>query len=445
MKKTTLAILIASAMAAPVMAAETTEALEVTADTVVVDSSGFWSDASINATTALWIRDRDRKDAATGEMEDNLTHGSVYGALDFSSGFVNNKVGVDLGFYGTADLYNDAGTGHEMNFFPGDPDRPSDAVWSEKDANGVSYYKANVKFQDVLGLHGNLGYFQPSVPSALGVNWSFAPGTYRGAQIGGEIAGIQLGLVYSDNYKAPWIKNTYEFLTSAGEKAGDVYSIGARTKLASIDVDVAYAGVTDGPRKIGHVKTAYASESGLSIKGQVYVISDDEYYDGTAFQGALLTAYSTGAYTVRAEATYAVAESVTAGTVGSFNYRPTAGYGDSNGAYDIWWNNRSDFNHDGEIAFFGSLSRDMADIGVENLSVGASGVYAFGSKGDNVEELTEAAVSVFANYKVGSANLGLHLTKYDNGTDIPSWNTYENAFQDETDLKFTVVVPFSIK
>ncbi|MFP1558438.1 hypothetical protein ACLB1T_21525 [Escherichia coli] len=39
----------------------------------------------------------------------------------------------------------------------------------------------------------------------------------------------------------------------------------------------------------------------------------------------------------------------------------------------------------------------------------------------------------------------LHFTEYDNHSDIPSWGGgYGNIFQDERDVKFMVIAPFTI-
>ncbi|QUM77237.1 multidrug transporter [Moritella sp. 24] len=466
MKKTTLAILIASAMAAPVMAAETTEALEVTADTVVVDSSGFWSDATISGNVATWTRQRTRdgegRDESAGsgnddnntiderETKTNLDQTSVYAAIDFTSGFAADKVGIDVSAYATADLYNQGSPDHEMNFW--DVDNPytgggEDGAWdSTNTSDGIAVSKANIKFQKILGLNGKVGLFQPSVPSALGVNWSYAPGTYTGGEIGTRIAGIELGAVFATEYRAPWFKSSYGFReTDNLTDAGELYSVGARTELGSIAVDVAYAGLTDGPRKIAHIKTGTTLENGLGLKGQVYMVDDSGMYEELAYHAAFLSNYSTGQYTVKAEATYTSAVDKNKDNVGNFSYRATAAYGSSNGAYDIWWNNRSDFNHDGEVAVFASLARDMADLGAENLTVGISGAYGFGAQGEGVEELTEAAVSVFGSYNAGFATFGAHVTQYNNGTNLENWTVYTNAFQDETDIKITMNIPFSIK
>jgi hypothetical protein len=92
--------------------------------------------------------------------------------------------------------------------------------------------------------------------------------------------------------------------------------------------------------------------------------------------------------------------------------------------------------------------------------VGASYVYAWDAKPsskpttdgyyDADNRLKESAYSLDALYTVqdGRAKgtlFKLHFTQYDNHSDIPSWGGgYGNIFQDERDVKFIVIAPFTI-
>lgn len=132
------------------------------------------------------------------------------------------------------------------------------------------------------------------------------------------------------------------------------------------------------------------------------------------------------------------------------SYRLTEQYGGSNGAYDVWWNNRSDFNHDGEYAFFLSSTRDFSDVGGKGFSAGVSGAYGAGAKADGYDELVEYAYSFFANYAIQAgalkdANISFYYTNFFNDSDAPNWTGYSNAFQDETDFKLALTIPFGVK
>ncbi|WP_318464317.1 OprD family outer membrane porin [Photobacterium leiognathi] len=438
---------------------------------IIDEEIAFFSESKISGNVNFWFRDRQRagKDNAPGEIIGNdtkkganLDHGSVFANLGFNSGYIADTVGLDLVVYSTFDLYQDAGkwgAGHEMNFLTCDSPYASDcypegATAEDTGENGVSYSTANLKFKFGENVTAKAGYFQPSVPSTLGVNWSFAPGTYLGGEVGANFGDLALGAVYATEYKAPWFKSTYEFQNGKGEDAGEIYSLGARYTLANgVSIDAGYGGLTDGDRKNAHVKVKGTTDGGFFWSPQVYMIDDDNQYDDTAFQLAFLSSFASGPYSFRAETTYTMADSTEKrDKVGNFAYRLTEAYGGSNGAYDIWWNNRSDYNHDGELALFGSMSRDFADIGATGLNAGISAAYGFGAKSDKagVDELKEYAFSLFANYAIQTgalkdANISMYYTQYYNDSNATDWGAYSNAFNDETDYKLILTMPFGIK
>ncbi|KGY08940.1 hypothetical protein [Vibrio sinaloensis] len=414
--------------------------------------SEFFADSAISGNLNFWMRARDRAPAQDAKKETNLNHGSIFVNLGFNSGYVNDVVGTDFVIYSTWDMWNDTSAssgnalGHEMNFLPCDGPGSSDCWSNGPEKGGVSFATAAAKFKFGDNVKAKLGYFQPSVPSSLGVNWSFAPGTYRGGEIGGSFGGVDLGFVIADEYKAPWYKTTDKFVGVDGDDEV-LFSVGARYALENgISLDGAYAKLDE--RAIAHFKVKGTTDGGIYWSPQLYVVKDDNQYDDgdTGYQLAFLSSYSSGQYSYRAEATYTMAEE----DGNWFAYRPTAGYGGSNGAYEIWWNNRSDFNHHEELAVFGSVSRDFSDIGGTGFSAGISGAYGFGSSVDGYKDLKEYAYSLFANYAIQGgalkdANVAFHYTQYFNDTDAPSWNGYANLFQDETDFKLVLAIPFSVK
>ncbi|WP_105902494.1 multidrug transporter [Vibrio gangliei] len=425
----------------------------------------FFSESTVSGNLNFFMRARDRAPGTDANGNDekkitNLDHGSVFANLGFNSGYVGDVAGADFVIYSTFDMWNNGSPDHEMNFWgvnnPYDKnpdDSGCDGAWdSSCTDNGASIATAAAKFKFGDVATAKLGYFQPSVPSSLGVNWSFAPGTYRGGEIGFNFSGLELGVIVADEYKAPWFKTTYGFQTTNGEDAGEVYSVGARYTLDNgISFDAAYAGLTDGDRKTGHFKVKGTTDGGFYWSPQVYIVDDKEQYDSTAFQLAFLSAYSLGQYSFRAEATYTSAESKDENSVGNLSYRVTSQYGGSNGAYDIWWNNRSDYNHDGEFAGFLSASRDFSDIGAKGFSAGVSVAGGGGaSAGGDIDDLVEYAYSAFANYAIQGgalegANINFYWTQYFNDTNAGNWAPYTNLFQDENDFKLMLTIPFTVK
>lgn len=418
--------------------------------------SEFFAESAISGNLNFWMRARDRgnvdADGNNTKKETNLNHGSMFINLGFNSGYVADVVGADVVIYSTWDMWNDTtagggnAVGHEMNFLPCDGPASSDCWSNGPEKGGVSFATAAAKFKLGENVRAKLGYFQPSVPSGLGVNWSFAPGTYRGGEIGASFAGVDLGLVVADEYKAPWYKETDAFTDRVDGSEETLFSVGARYTLDNgISLDGAFSSLEK--RSTAHFKVKGTTEGGLYWSPQLYIVDDERQYEGdTGYQLAFLSSFSSGQYSYRAEATYTDADE----DGNWFAYRPTQGYGGSNGAYEIWWNNRSDFNHHGELAVFGSVSRDFSDIGGEGFSAGLSAAYGTGAGVEGYKDLTEYAYSAFANYAIQNgalkgANVALHYTNYFNDSDAPSWNGYANAFQDETDFKLVVAIPFNVK
>ena len=426
----------------------------------------FYDDAKISASLNFWLRRRDRAgfDLARGRetaKTRNLEHSSGFLNINFSSGYIHDVIGLDLGAYATFDMWQNGDPNHEMNFwninnpFELRPKEGCSGTWHSDCADdGVSITTANLKFRYQDRLTARLGYFQPSAPSALGVNWSFTRGAYLGGELGLNLDQIALGLTYATEYKAPWFKDSYkpqERLANGGHAdAGDMYSIGMKYAITdNINLDLAYGALTQGQRKNAQIKLTANSGNGWRLSPQIYFTHDDEQYSKLAYQLAFISRYSTGPYTFRAESTYTSAADRNDNMVGYFAYRLSRDYGGSNGAYDIWWNNRSDFNHDNELALFGSAARDLSDWGLNGLSAGINGAYGFGAKAPGYKALTEYALSLFIDYRVPDGvlknmALSIYCTWYNNDMNARDRNPYTNAFQDETDFKFIVTMPFSI-
>jgi hypothetical protein len=126
----------------------------------------------------------------------------------------------------------------------------------------------------------------------------------------------------------------------------------------------------------------------------------------------------------------------------------TGWYGGAKGAYEPWWDNRSDWNHNRESAVFVSLSRTLGDWGLPGVAVGVSAARGWGGRVHGVSEtLKERAWSVDTSFQAPSgawrnARLSLHYTRYDNATHLPSWTGFKNLFQDERDLKVLLTIPW---
>ena len=426
-------------------------------------AEGFLEDSSLSGALYLMDRNRDRKDGpgSDAQYQTNLSHTTVNANFDFVSGYANGIIGLDFGAFVSADMRNDGSPDHEMNFMPWD--NPWEADWSQSRAdNGASIYKAAVKVKGGPAW-AKAGYFQPSGPGVMGVNWSFLPGTYLGGEAGLSMNGFEFATAMATEYKAPWFNETFEFRMNDGTTIVDhMYSVGARyTADFGTSFEVAYGESKDYLRnshlKIKHNMVVRESDK-LYMTYQLYMMSDvdshlnnNENFDGNAYQHYLGAHYNTGAYTVRAEGTYTKAPQSRSDHQGQFAYRLTSAYGGSKGAYEVWWDARSDWNHDEEKAVFLGVWRDLTDLGAAGWSTGVS--YAYGWDGQSIDaptdELKENAWNLDIAYTVPSGNFKgtttkLHLTQYENKSNQPSWGAFKNGFQDEQDVKLMLILPFSL-
>jgi len=425
----------------------------------VAYASQFWKESKNSAHFYLWSRKRDRLSDTNNDglldnqdkFQANLQHTTVNTAFDFESGYAYDFVGFDLGLYLAADLQNTAFYGHELAFFAGDGTLWG-ADFSQKDKSAISFYKAALKFKRQGGW-GQLGYFQPSGPGILGVNWSLLPGSYRGAEMGFRQENLSMAASYVTQYKAPWFTKTYDFRRNDGETViNHVYSLGIKYDLnPSVSAELAY-GQSSKHLNNSHIKIKYKRNQQY-LSYQLYRVGDsddsggiNDNFNGTGLQHYIAAHWQLGGYRFRGEALLTKApQTLGARHLGYFVYRPSSQFGGSNGAYEPWWNARSDWDHDEERAVFFSISRALFQSDDRELTAGLS--YAYGWNGQSVhtqqelkEEAYNADVTYTTRFKKSKIHINLHYTHYDNKTTLPSYSSggFANAFQDERDIKLII-------
>jgi hypothetical protein len=259
---------------------------------------------------------------------------------------------------------------------------------------------------------------------------------------------------YATRYKAPWFRRTYPFLDGERRDRGRLWSLGTRYELESgLTAEAAY-GEAPGYLSSAHLKFKYERD-GRYASYQLYVMGDradsgpnDLYAGDRAWQHYLAFSQDFSPWTFKAEFPHTRAPTSSSEHLGYFVYRLSGWYGGSNGAYEPWWDNRSDWNHHRESAAFLGLSRALDDCGWPGASVGVSAARGWGGRVFGVSEtLKERAWSVDLGYRVSSgflkdASFSIHYTRYDNRTHLPSWDGFKNAFQDERDLKVLLIIPW---
>ena len=295
------------------------------------------------------------------------------------------------------------------------------------------------------------------------------PGTYRGIEAGysrdfQQAGELSFSYMWADEYKAPWHLETDGFRQADQQTPVDyLHSIGAKYDFKNDFILEAAYGQAEGYVDQYFLKGSYKIDiagSPLTASYQFYGAEDrisdkndpNSLYDGLAWLQGLTFGYDTGPATWRLEGTWVKAE----GNQGYFLQRMTPTYATSNGRLDIWWDNRSDFNANGEKALYAGVMVDLKKWQLPGLSVGGSYVYAWDARPstnpvyDQSQRLKESAWSLDAVYTVqdGRAKdtqIKLHYTQYNNHSNLPSWSGgYGNIFQDEKDIKFMVIAPFTV-
>ncbi|KFA58815.1 MULTISPECIES: OprD family outer membrane porin [unclassified Gilliamella] len=428
--------------------------------------SNFVKDSELTGNVFFWNRDRERKNVEEHKYEKNLRHTSFNTNLDFKSGYIANMFAVNLGGYGAWEVSN-GGNGHPNEIgFSG-----ANTRWKEdykKDVSGLSFYKAQVNFKIGEAFWMNIGYIQPSGQTLLATHLSFLPGTYRGLELGTtlsfEDAGeLSMSYMWADRYKAPWYKRLYEFREwGAGKEISYLHSVGFKYDFKNSLVLEGAFGQSHNYMNQYFGKVSYETklfDNPLAMSYQFYGAKDQSHagmnvYDGLAWLQSVTLGYQIGAVGLRLEGVAVKAR----GEQGFFLQRMTPDYASSNGRLDVWWNSRSDFNANGEKAVFAEATYDFSYLShyLTGWKTGISYAYGWNAKPstnpdfNQKQRLIESAYNFDLGYTVPNGwvkntSFQLHYTKYNNHTNIPSWDGgYGNIFQDEHDIKFIITIPFTV-
>ena len=108
----------------------------------------------------------------------------------------------------------------------------------------------------------------------------------------------------------------------------------------------------------------------------------NDNFDGIALQHYLFGLYELDMWTFRLEGTYTSAPMSGPWSQGQFAYRLADRSGGAKGAYEVWWDNRSDWNADDEKAVFAGVERRLDDIlPVPGFYLGVSGAVGWDGRG----------------------------------------------------------------
>ncbi|QKN31570.1 chitoporin [Escherichia coli] len=435
-------------------------------------AEGFIDDSTLTGGIYYWQRERDRKDVTDGDKYKTNLSPPPNANLDFQSGYAADMFGLDIAAFTAIEMAENGDSSHPNEIAFSKSNKAYDEDWSG-DKSGISLYKAAAKFK-YGPVWARAGYIQPTGQTLLAPHWSFMPGTYQGAEAGanfdyGDAGALSFSYMWTNEYKAPWHLEMDEFYQNdKTTKVDYLHSLGAKYDFKNNFVLEAAFGQAEGYIDQYFAKASYKFDiagSPLTTSYQFYGTRDkvddrsaNDLYDGTAWLQALTFGYrAADVVDLRLEGTWVKAD----GQQGYFLQRMTPTYASSNGRLDIWWDNRSDFNANGEKAVFFGAMYDLKNWNLPGFAIGASYVYAWDAKPatwqsnpdayyDKNRTIEESAYSLDAVYTIqdGRAKgtmFKLHFTEYDNHSDIPSWGGgYGNIFQDERDVKFMVIAPFTI-
>lgn len=392
-------------------------------------AEGFIDDSTLTGGIYYWQRERDRKDVTDGDKyKTNLSHSTWNANLDFQSGYAADMFGLDIAAFTAIEMAENGDSSHPNEIAFSKSNKAYDEDWSG-DKSGISLYKAAAKFK-YGPVWARAGYIQPTGQTLLAPHWSFMPGTYQGAEAGanfdyGDAGALSFSYMWTNEYKAPWHLEMDEFYQNdKTTKVDYLHSIGAKYDFKNNFVLEAAFGQAEGYIDQYFAKASYKFDiagSPLTTSYQFYGTRDkvddrsvNDLYDGTAWLQALTFGYrAADVVDLRLEGTWIKADS----QQGYFLQRMTPTYA----SYVYAWDAKPATWQSNPDAYY-----------------------------DKNRTIEESAYSLDAVYTIqdGRAKgtmFKLHFTEYDNHSDIPSWGGgYGNIFQDERDVKFMVIAPFTI-
>lgn len=445
------------------------------------EAEGFIDDASLTGGLYYSQRYRDKRDMKPGSENyghyvEDLHHSTFNANLDFSSGYAADFIGLDLAGFASENL-STGNAAHPNEISLSGANQRWGEDWSG-DKGGFNLYKAALKLKyDDYWLKA--GYIQPSGQTLLTVHWGFVPGAYQGSEIGGnwdfgQYGALSSSYLWADKYKAPWYTEMYEFRAADNKTKIDyVQAVGLKYDFKNtLLLEMSWAQAA-GYKDQYLTKLSYSvpvAGHDLRASYQFYGAKDkvgdnslaaygsvNDEYDGLAWTQGIALGYTADTLDLRLEAKTVKAE----GNQGFFLQRITPAYASSNGRLDMWWDTASDFNAHGETSVFAGVTYDLKNYDLPGWAVGVGYAYGWGGKpctsctvdgqlADQSQRINESAWAFNIAHVIQSGRMkgtlfNLHYINYDNHGKNPNYGGgYNNMFQDEIDIKFNVVAPFTI-
>jgi len=327
---------------------------------LLIDLSALAQEASFTS-GYFWRR---RTDASlkeprwpSQEMKSNVINSS----LDLSSPLVGGWLKADLAWIAALNFEKDYRCS-EVAFCSKSNDKADGRtnIWAHNDRDGVALKRAAlsllVQTADVKWKI-RAGYDQLSA-GVLGNNWGFLfPGTYRGAQLDGEWGPLSFNYAWTDAYRTPWATEFGYFLDPTGRRIKEIQTAGLKYRMENgLYFEGAVGGSTGWQRrhfgKVGWQGSSGSYDLHANYQHYRYKVMGEDFLgrkDSFGEQNVIsLTLAAEKSWSMSLE--YVGTQTNLWFTVPEFVPRMSAGYGNSQGRLDYWWNAVSDFNKDGERA-----------------------------------------------------------------------------------------------
>jgi len=307
--------------------------------------------------------------------------------LDYSSGLLRDTVKADMAWIGALNFQADYRCS-EVAFCSkhADAEQGRVNIWAHNDTSGVALSKAaltlQMKHESFQGsVRAGYDQFRGGV---LATNWGFLfPGSYRGLQLDGSWDRLSLNYIWTDAYRTPWATEYGRFLAADGQIISALQSLGLRYQLTDqITAEVAAGQSTNWQKRY------FAKVSWNSSIGDTPILSSFHYYDyrisgqdfaqqrDTYGKQSVFSLTADVPWGMKASLEYIATRASSWFNVPEFVPRMTAGYGNSQGRLDYWWNAVSDFNKDGERAINIGIQSMPLRTASATFSLSANGIYA---------------------------------------------------------------------
>ncbi|GAB3520776.1 porin [Photobacterium alginatilyticum] len=415
----------------------------------------FMKDSALNASVIFDARTRTRNRGLEGdEVWSRFDYGSYNLILDFASGYHDGWLGADVGGYFSGDLYNSSAVNDETGeYLCNEISTCNNLDWGSGEGNQLKIYKAALKFKVNDQVDGRFGMLQSGGNGTVGNVWSFVPGTYRGFEVNGKIGDFTLSYFGADQFTAPWIlhEDDYEPTGWANTSWTYLHSLGLSGN-ATEDLYLALgvgqatnvlynAQPEDNDNTSFRAYTRYTFNDTTTFAFDFYGVDDDVQYDGLGYHAGLSLNKSFDKIAWTSELRYTDTKNGA-----EFVPRTVQTYGTNNGTWSQWWDALSDWNQDGEIAWYNRVSYDAGNGW--NYYAG----FGYGTGADEAKDgkpgsafESEYAVNGTVSYSLQTGSLkgstvrlhGTYLVR-DEFADQETAGGY-----DETDLRFQVIIPYS--